>query len=118
MKNLLRKLGVPILASIITFSCATSPKPQDPLGDYLFLYPGNNQFMLGYDTDKDGREDYRRIYQIIGVDAEEESIHAILIATARDENKNGKFDEEEFKKVESSQTEELNLKNIKFSESA
>ncbi len=120
MKNLTRKIMTTFFAGMtfLTMSCASGPKFQDPLGNYLFFYPlPNNHFALGYDTDDNGKEDYRKVYKILGKDSNG-TTHAILIETARDENDNGIFDEEEIKKVKSNQVEEIDVQNADFSESA
>jgi len=103
--KLIMLLGATGLISLV--SCATIEAPRkileiqkeipfsEQIGNYLFGYLDQEGVTLGYDTDRNGIEDTRLHYTLVGID-EKGIFHFQLYGISKDKNRNGKFEEGEF----------------------
>jgi len=114
LTNTLKALGFVGLMALA--GCNTSPKSipfNDKYGKWLFLRPVDNYLIAGYDTTGDDREDLRLIYRIVSQD--KDTLYLRLEEIGKDKNNNGIFEEDEFQKVPSSKTKEIEQDSVNVS---
>jgi len=108
MKNLSKKLILPILAGImsITLNCTSAPKIKPWFyNSPLFLSIRDNDILIGADTDGDNKEDTRYFFRILAYNEKEDYFLLKPIKKAIDKDRNGYFEEEkgEIEEIESEQ---------------
>ena len=67
-------------------------------GKLMWMSVNGNYLGFGYDTDDDGKEDLRNIYEVIGKD--DDFVYFELRERWEDVNRNGLFEDDEITKIE------------------